>query len=64
MVIVGSSFADFVRFLPHTFALTQQSLPPLWEVIILFVSPTIDDKTFAAVSICGVVIHILSDQKS
>ena len=61
MVIVGASFADFVRFLPHTFALTQQSLPPLWAAMILFVSPTIDDKTFAEVSICGFVIYILSD---
>ena len=30
MVKKGSSFADFVRFHPHTYARTQQSLPPLW----------------------------------
>ena len=29
----GSSFADFVRFRPHTYARTQQSLPPLWPAV-------------------------------
>ena len=33
MVNKGSSFADFVRFRPHTHAHTQQSLPPLWAAI-------------------------------
>ena len=35
MVNKGSSFADFVRFRPYTYARTQQSLPPLWVAIIL-----------------------------
>ena len=30
MVNKGSHFADFVRFRPHTYTRTQQSLPPLW----------------------------------
>ena len=30
MVNKGSHFADFVRFHPHTYTRTQQSLPPLW----------------------------------
>ena len=34
MVNKGSSFADFVRFRPYTYARTQQSLPPLWAAII------------------------------
>ena len=29
MVNKGSSFADFARFFPHTYARTQQSLPPI-----------------------------------
>ena len=29
----GSHFADFVRFRPHTYTRTQQSLPPLWAAI-------------------------------
>ena len=33
MVNKGSSFADFVRFRPHTYARTQQYLPPLWAAI-------------------------------
>ena len=33
MVTKGSRFADFVRFRPHTYARTQQSLPPLWVAI-------------------------------
>ena len=27
--MAGSNFADFVRFHPHTYSRTQQSLPPL-----------------------------------
>ena len=34
MVNKASSFADFVRFRRHTYARTQQSLPPVWAVII------------------------------
>ena len=34
MANMGSSLTDFVRFRPHTYARTQQSLPPLWESII------------------------------
>ena len=30
MVNKSSSFADFVRYRPHTYARTRQSLPPLW----------------------------------
>ena len=33
MLNKSSSFADFVRFCPHTYARTQQSLPPLWAAI-------------------------------
>ena len=33
MVNKGSSFADFVRFCPHTYARTEQFLPPLWAAI-------------------------------
>ena len=33
MVNKGSSFTDFVRYRPHTYARTQQSLPPLWAAI-------------------------------
>ena len=29
----GSNFANFVRLRPHTYARTQQSLPPLWVAI-------------------------------
>ena len=36
MVNNDSSFGDFVRFRPHTYARTQQSLPPL-RVGIMFV---------------------------
>ena len=34
MVNKGSNSADFVRFRPHIYACTQQSLPPLWAAII------------------------------
>ena len=34
----GSHFADFVRFRPHTYTRTQQSLPPLW-VAKIFLHP-------------------------
>ena len=33
MVNKGSSFADFVRFHPHTYACIEQYLPPLWAAI-------------------------------
>ena len=33
LVSKGSNFADFVRFRPHTYTRTQQSLPPLWVAI-------------------------------
>ena len=33
MVKKGSHFADFVRFRPHTYTRTQQSLPPFWAAI-------------------------------
>ena len=33
MINKGSRLADFVRFRPHTYARTQQSLPPLWPAI-------------------------------
>ena len=33
MVNKCSRFADFVRFHPHTYACTQQSLQPLWTAI-------------------------------
>ena len=29
----GLHLADFVRLRPHTYARTQQSLPPLWAAI-------------------------------
>ena len=29
----GLHIADFVRFRPHTYTRTQQSLPPLWAAI-------------------------------
>ena len=35
MVNKGSSFADFMRFRPHTYSHTQQYLPPLWAAITL-----------------------------
>ena len=33
MVSKGSSFVDFVRLHPHTYARTQQFLPPLWAAM-------------------------------
>ena len=33
MVNKGSSFADFERFRPYTYASNQQSLPPSWVAI-------------------------------
>ena len=36
MVNKGSSFADFVRFRPHTYARTEKPLPPLWAAIKVF----------------------------
>ena len=33
MVNKGSSFADFMRFHPHTYACIEQYLPPLWAAI-------------------------------
>ena len=33
LVNKGSNFEDFVRFRPHTYTRTQQSLPPLWAAI-------------------------------
>ena len=33
MVNKGSHLADFVRFRPHTYTRTQQSLPTLWAAI-------------------------------
>ena len=35
MVNKGASFADFVRSCPHTYARTQQFLPPLWAAMII-----------------------------
>ena len=34
MVNKSSTFVDFVRFRPNTYARTQQSLPSLWAAII------------------------------
>ena len=31
----GSSFADFVRLHPHTYACTQQFLLPLWVAVMI-----------------------------
>ena len=36
LVNKNSSFADFVSFLPNTYAHTQQFLPPLWAAIKTF----------------------------
>ena len=33
MINKGSHFADFVRFRPHAYTRTEQSLPPLWVAI-------------------------------
>ena len=35
MVNKGSHFADFVRFCPHIYMSTQQSLPPLRQKVYL-----------------------------
>ena len=40
MVNKGSSFGDFVRFRPHNYARTQQSLPSLWAAIMILISHT------------------------
>ena len=34
MVNKAPQFADFVKFRPHTYTRTQQSLAPLWSAII------------------------------
>ena len=34
LVNQGSNFAEFVRFRPHSYAHTQQSLSPLWVATI------------------------------
>ena len=36
LVNTNSSFADLVSFRPHTYARTQQFLPPSWAAIIYF----------------------------
>ena len=49
MVNKGSSFADFMRFRPHTYPRTQKSLPPLWAAIILLFNYIIEENLFVYV---------------
>ena len=47
MVHKGSHFEDFVKFCPHTYTRTKQSLPPLWAAI--------KKETPAQVEICKIL---------
>ena len=46
LVSKGSNFEDFVRFHPHTYTRTQQSLSSLWAVIIFFHQQTATFNSF------------------
>ena len=58
MVNKGSSFADFVRFRPHTYAPTELSLRLLWAAI----NPKINEFLLGTKSLCYFcVLHIVSN---
>ena len=53
----GSHFADFVRFRPHTYTRTQQSLPHLWAAI-----NTLKNAQLLNLSICSQLYHHIEPQ--